>query len=173
MNLNEEQKKQVIQWLDEGAKVADVQNRLEKTFQLRMTYMEVRFLVDDLKVLPKDPVPPKAPEAPAKPVAPVASSPAAPAPAAGPATAIPPELPPEPPLPGGGGGVNVTVDAVVRPGAMISGQVTFSDGKTAAWYLDQMGRLGMVASEKGYRPSAPDVEDFQMALQDELARKGF
>lgn len=171
MNLNEEQKKQVIQWLDEGAKVADVQNRLEKTFQLRMTYMEVRFLVDDLKVLPKDPVPPKAPEAPAKPAAPAV--PATPAPVGGPAAAIPLEQQPEPPLPGGGGGVKVTVDAVVRPGAMISGQVTFSDGKTAAWYLDQMGRLGMVASEKGYRPSAPDVEDFQMALQDELARKGF
>ncbi len=170
MNLNEEQKKQVIQWLDEGAKVADVQNRLEKTFQLRMTYMEVRFLVDDLKVLPKDPAPPKAPEAPAKPAAPAASAPA-PASAAGPAAAIPLELQPEPPLPGSG--VKVTVDTVVRPGAMISGNVTFSDGKTAAWYLDQMGRLGMVASEKGYRPSAVDVEDFQMALQDELARKGF
>ena len=172
MNLNEEQKKQVIQWLDEGAKVADVQSRLEKTFQLRMTYMEVRFLVDDLKVLPKDPAPPKAPEAPAKPATPPAA-PAPSVPAGGPAAAIPLELQPEPPLPGGGGGVNVTVDAVVRPGAMISGNVTFSDGKTAAWYLDQAGRLGMVASEQGYRPSAADVEDFQMALQDELARKGF
>ncbi|GDY21911.1 hypothetical protein LBMAG56_32580 [Verrucomicrobiota bacterium] len=172
MNLNEEQKKQVIQWLNEGAKVADIQNRLEKTFQLRMTYMEVRFLVDDLKVLPKDPAPPKAPEAPAKPASPAVSAPAA-ATAAGPSGAIPLELQPEPPLPGGVGGVKVTVDTVVRPGAMISGQVTFSDGKTAAWYLDQMGRLGMVASEKGYRPSAVDVEDFQMALQDELARKGF
>ena len=65
------------------------------------------------------------------------------------------------------------MDSVVRPGAMISGNVTFSDGKSAGWYLDQMGRLGMAPMEKGYRPSPADVEEFQLALQDELAKKGF
>ena len=172
MTLNEEQKKQVIQWINAGAKLAEIQSRLEKEFGARITYMEVRFLVDDLKVLPKDPVETKAPTPPGKAVATPLTAPNSAA-ASAPAKEIPLELEPEPALPGGAGRVTVTVDNVVRPGAMISGNVTFSDGKSAGWYLDQMGRLGMAPMEKGYRPSPADVEEFQMALQDELARKGF
>ena len=172
MTLNEDQKKQVIQWINAGAKLAEIQGRLEKEFSARVTYMEVRFLVDDLKVMPKDPEEKKAATPPAKPAArpPTAPNPAA---ASTPATAIPVEVVPEPTSPGGAGGVTVTVDSVVRPGAMISGNVTFSDGKSAGWYLDQMGRLGMAPMEKGYRPLPADVEEFQLLLQDELAKKGF
>ena len=51
MVLTDEQKQAVTAWIEEGAKPADVQGRLEKEFGLRMTYMEVRFLIDDLKVM--------------------------------------------------------------------------------------------------------------------------
>jgi hypothetical protein len=64
------------------------------------------------------------------------------------------------------------VDKVTRAGALVSGNVTFSDGQKAGWYLDQMGRLGMAPTEKGYRPSPADVEEFQLALEKELARLG-
>jgi hypothetical protein len=55
---------------------------------------------------------------------------------------------------------------------MVSGSATFSDGKKAGWYLDQMGRLGMVPEEQGYRPPSADVAEFQMALERELVRMG-
>jgi hypothetical protein len=64
------------------------------------------------------------------------------------------------------------VDQVTRPGAIVSGGVTFSDGKTAEWYLDQTGRLGLAPAEKGYKPSEEDVMDFQAALQQELTKFG-
>ena len=65
------------------------------------------------------------------------------------------------------------VDQVTRPGALVSGKVTFSDGKGADWYLDQMGRLGLVPKETGYKPSEADLMEFQAELQNELSRQGF
>ena len=62
-----------------------------------------------------------------------------------------------------------------RPGAraIVSGKVTFSDGQTADWYLDQTGRLGLSPKLAGYRPPASDVQQFQMALEAELSKMGF
>jgi hypothetical protein len=162
MQLTADQQQSVRQWLAEGAKLADVQKRLETQFGLKLTYMEVRFLVDDLKVIPKDPEVPKQPE-------PAAKTPV-PGPAA-PATDIP-EGEEEYLPPPGSGSVKVTVDTVTRPGAIVSGRVVFSDGKGAAWLVDQYGRPGLVADEKGYRPSPSDLSEFQVALERELVRLG-
>jgi hypothetical protein len=65
------------------------------------------------------------------------------------------------------------VDKIARPGAIVSGKVTFSDAQQADWYLDQTGRLGVVPKQQGYKPSPGDVQDFQMALESELAKLGF
>jgi hypothetical protein len=160
--LSTEQQATARQWIAEGMKISDFQRRLEADFALKLTYMEARFLIDDLKVIPKDPEPPAPPVAPA--------APAAPAPAAGtvePDEVVPPEGAP------GGGDVQVTVDAVTRPNAMVSGRVRFSDGKGAAWLIDTYGRPGLVADEKGYRPSQPDLMAFQASLERELAKLGF
>jgi hypothetical protein len=159
MQLNEAQQKAVAAWIAEGAKLSEIQNRLAAEFSLRLTYMEVRLLVDDLKLKPKDPEPPK---------------PAAPAPQPPPPTAAAPaglddDLPPA----AGSGSVSVTVDQLTRPGAIVSGKVTFSDGMSADWYLDQTGRLGLVAKQPGYKPSVPDVQQFQMALEREMAKLGY
>jgi hypothetical protein len=67
----------------------------------------------------------------------------------------------------------LTVDQLTRPGAIVSGKVAFSDGQQADWYLDQTGRLGVVTKQQGYKPSASDVQQFQAALQTEIARLGF
>ena len=157
MNLDEAQRQKVAAWIADGAKLAEIQARLMSEFNLKLTYMEVRFLVDDLKLTPKDPEPPKV-------VAPVAE-------AAKPAetkSAPPPAGPPGKP-----GGVSVTVDQLARPGAIVSGKVAFSDGQQAEWYLDQTGRLGVVPKQQGYKPTAADVQQFQAALQSEMARMGF
>lgn len=164
MNLDDAQKKTVSGWIEQGVKLSDIQSRLASELGVKMTYMEVRFLVDDLKVMPKDPEPPK--EEP-KPEPPAAQD--TPEDVEAGEDGLPPEAPAEP----GAGNVSLTVDQIARPGALISGKVTFSDGNTAEWYLDQMGRLGVAPTVKGYKPSQDDVAAFQMELQMQLQRMGF
>src|SRR4051812_6673651 len=106
-----------------------------------MTYMDVRFLVDDLKLTPKDIDRPK-------PIAPVASPASAPAQKSAPGLKAENAAAPE----GSASGVSVSVDQLARPGAVVSGKVTFSDGKKADWSIDQTGRLGLAPQEAGYRP---------------------
>jgi len=161
MNLDDTQRSAVARWIADGAKLSEVQNRLGAEFGVKLTYMEARFLVDDLKLTPKDPEPPKV-------VAPAA------APAAEPAKLTVEKTPaPEGTLPGGGAKVSVIVDQITKPGAIISGKVTFTDGQLAEWYLDQTGRLGVVPKQTGYKPSAADVQEFQLALQQEVAKLGY
>ena len=69
--------------------------------------------------------------------------------------------------------MSLTADTIARPGTVVSGTVTFSDGKTATWYLDQTGRLGVVPVEEGYRPPSADVQEFQLLLDQQLQRMGF
>ena len=149
MTLNDEQKKTVSKWIAEGVKLADIQKRLETEFGLKMTYLDVRLLIDELRLTPKDP---ERPATPAKelPVAPTPQEPASPL----------------------SGEVSVGVDRVARPGALVSGKVTFSDGKSAEWHLDQFGRLGLVPQEAGYRPSPTDLQTFQQELQAQLQGMG-
>ena len=150
MNLTDAQKQQVSEWLEQGLKVADVQKKISAELGVSMTYMEVRFLLDDLRLKPKDPEPPKQP-APSSPIASATRGLGL----------------------GGGGAVQLSVDALARPGTVVSGKVTFSDGQKAEWYLDQMGRPGLVPAQKGYRPSQLDIMEFQDLLQLELQKLGF
>ncbi len=145
MTLTDEQKGAVAGWIEAGASLSEVQKRIREEFGIGLTYLDTRLLVDDLKVSVKDPEPAK------------------------PAETTPAEPEPAPPAPGGAGKVSVTIDQLTKPGTLISGRVTFSDGETAAWSLDQMGRLGLEPSTIGYRPSEQDVMDFQIELQ-RLAR---
>ena len=148
MTLNDEQKKKVSGWIAESVKLSEIQKRLETEFGLKMTYLDVRLLIDELRLTPKD----------------------AEKPAAAPKDLAAPAKAPEPKP--GLGGVSVSVDRVARPGALISGKVTFSDGKSADWHLDQFGRLGLVPQEPGYRPSPPDLQTFQEELQAQLQGLG-
>lgn len=169
MNLTDAQKQQISTWLEQGLKVADVQKKISAELGLNMTYMEVRFLLDDLRLKPKDPEPPKQP-APTSPLAAPAAGTSAPKPLAQPSAGpLAPEGQAAPAL----GGVKLSTDAIARPGTIVSGKVTFSDGQTADWYLDQMGRMGVVPAQKGYKPSQADVMEFQELLQMELQKMGF
>ncbi|HET7624760.1 MAG TPA: hypothetical protein VFM25_05795 [Verrucomicrobiae bacterium] len=162
MNLNETQKKKVAEWVAQGMKLSEIQNRIASELQVRMTYMDVRFLVDDLKLTLKDPEPPKPAETLNANPAQTANTP----PPANPQTQPSETLNPT-------GAVSVSVDQLARPGAMVSGKVTFSDGNKAEWYLDQTGRIGLSAQQAGYRPSAADLQQFQAALESELMKAGF
>src|ERR1039458_7570446 len=103
MNLTDEQRQRVTAWILQGAKLSEVQNRLVAEFGIKLTYMEARFLVDDLKLTSREREPPKVVEPP------VAANPAA-------ATAAPTQTLPgdEASPPPGGGKVSVSVDQITR-----------------------------------------------------------
>ncbi len=144
MQLTDEQKKTVALWIGEGASLADVQRRLKDELGVGLTYMDVRFLVDDLKLQLKEQ--PKQSEA-------VDRLAAAKQEGDSERQGAPT------------GGVRVTMDAVTRASALASGKVTFSDGETADWMLDQTGRLGLNPTNPGYRPTEADIMAFQRELQ--------
>ena len=118
MNLDEAQKRTVAAWVAQGQKLSEIQDRLANELGLRLTYMEVRLLVDDLKLVPRDVERAKPVELTGKQPAPGSTSPAQGSVPDEEATELLPEdeLPPP-----GGGNVSVKVDQVARPGALASG----------------------------------------------------
>jgi hypothetical protein len=158
MNLTEAQQKTVSEWVAAGAKLSEVQSRLTAELGVRLTYMEVRLLVDDLKLRLIDPEPTK---------------PITPPPAANPAMNPAAAVPVSPETDALTGAVDVAVDQIAQPGTLVSGTVTFSDGMPAKWYLDQTGRLGLVPQQQGYKPAPGDIEQFRTALEREMAKLGF
>jgi hypothetical protein len=155
MEMDEKQRATVAGWIEQGMKLSEIQNRLASELGLKMTYMEARLLVDDLKLTPKDPELPDSPD-PGKAQEPTAETPHG------------AEAPPGP-----AAGVSVTVDQLTRPGALVSGKVVFSDGNRADWHMDETGRLALLTQQPGYRPPAADVQQFQAALHRELSKLGF
>lgn len=142
--LTEDQIKQVREWIPQMHSISEFQTKLNETFQLHLTYLETRFLLDDLDLEIKKIEAPTADSSSAK------------------------EKAEDAPLTANGG-VQVEVDPVTRPGMVCNGTVTFPDGQSAQWSLDQMGRLGLKPSQQGYRPSQEDIATFQENLQQKLS----
>jgi len=173
--LSEEARQAVRQWVNEGQPLAEVQRRLKEEHGVAMTYMDVRLLVDDMDLAPPEPE--------GKPGEQDLDISGQKASAAGPAGDAPGEASAaggdgvdEPEVVGGGGAgsVSVEVDSVMRPGAVVSGSVTFSDGEKMGWQIDQSGQLGLIpGSNESYRPSQEDIEAFQNELQSVLQKQGF
>jgi hypothetical protein len=151
MEFSEEQKDIIRGWVKEGCGLSEIQKRLSGELGVTITYMEVRFLVLDLELDIKED------DKPEPPVKADESEASMPDPNAGESTP---------------GGVQVEVDVLMRPGALLSGTVVFSDGVTAIWMLDQSGRLGIEPSQADYKPSEEDNAEFIKALQEEIAKKG-
>jgi hypothetical protein len=158
MTLTPEQQAALELWAGEGATLNDIQQRLKNDFGIVLTYLDARLLLLDLQVKlkdkPREQPKPEEPAAPAPPVEDAQEDEAEAAPAAP-------------------GALQLTVDQITIPGAIVSGRVTFSDGQSAGWYLDQMGRLGLRGTEPGYKPPAEDVPLFQQELDRVLAQAGF
>ena len=151
--LTDDQKETVRQWALEGAELNEIHAKIASELGITMTYFEARLLVSDLELsLNKPEEPEDQPEITDDPAPQEAS-----------------------PVPEGalGGDVAIEVDSVAQPNAMVSGKVTFSDGVCAAWYVDQMGRLGLDPEQEGYQPSEEDVMAFQTKLQGALKSQGF
>jgi hypothetical protein len=152
--LTPEQISKVSAWVAEGATLSQIQERLSTQLEVPMTYMDVRFLVDDLNLALVEKEEPKPVEEPAAEAAPAEAAAAA-------ETAQ------------GAGVVTVEVDTIAQPHAMVSGHVTFSDGEKADWYIDHQGRPGMAARTPGYRPTPQDITDFQTKLDAALRQAGY
>jgi hypothetical protein len=184
MNLTPEQKREVGVWVAAGDNLSTVQKKIFEQFKISITYRDVRFLVDDLDLTLKDPAPKADASDLSKTAAPKAGLGAQPAGAAPDAAEAPLELedeeaaggvgPDDPLAPGLGGHVTVAVDKVTLiPGAMASGTVTFGDGVTGKWIVDNYGRPGFTeVSKPGYRPSAADAQAFMQELSLALQGKG-
>ena len=166
MSLTPEQTAAVSSWVSAGDNLSAIQKKLREQFDVALTYMDVRFLVDDLNLQLKDP--PKKVDA-------SDVSKTQPKPAAAPAASGDDTLPAAGDLPPAGpGSVSLNVDSVTLiPGAIASGEVTFSDGVTGKWIIDQQGRPGFTKiSQPGYRPTPEDGQEFMRLLEIELQKKG-
>ncbi len=167
MELTTQQYEQIRAWLSAGATLSDVQKSLKSEYGITMTYMDLRMLVLEIGAAVQD-----KPE-PVKP-------------------ALPPdntqEAEEEDPYaeefddesPGGAldndptaDRVVVSIDRVVRPGAMVSGEVTFSNGEKGKWLIDNYGRFGLDPDTPGYKPTEVDLMHFQNKLRSELRRHGY
>lgn len=193
MTLTPEQKAAVASWVAAGDNLSAVQKKLADQFKIALTYRDVRFLVDDLDLALKDPAP--------KVDTSDVSKTAAAKPAARPEPAEKKgfldkakeklglggndeadELPPEDEfadeamdeLPPAAGNVTVEVDKVTLiPGALASGSVTFSDGVTGKWIVDNQGRPGFTqVSQPGYRPTPADAQAFMQELSRAFQSRG-
>lgn len=140
---NPEQKQEISKWVQEGMGLSDIQKKINTDFGVVMTYMDVRFLVDDLNL---DLVEEEEPVASPDPQDDLASEPEAVQ----------------------SSGVRLEVDGVTPPGAMASGSVTFSDGESKKWSIDQFGRLALTGGTEDYKPSDEDVMEFQKQLEASL-----
>jgi hypothetical protein len=143
---SEDHKLEIAKWVAAGMGLSDVQKKINSDFGIVLTYMDVRFLVDDLDLTlvdPKKPALPKVEESVS-------------------------DIPSLDDQSVGGGGVQVEVDGVTPPGAMASGSVVFSDGESKKWSVDQFGRLAMTGGSPDYKPSDQDVMEFQQQLEQSL-----
>lgn len=151
MNLSDTQKHQLKDWISQGLNLSTIYKYISDQWQIPITYLELRFLIDDLNFeFPKE-------EEKEEPINEKAEA----------KTSTDPE---ELELLHK---VTLDVDKIMRPGTLISGSVTFSDGITASWQLDQQGRIGLIPTTEDYRPSQEDIQEFQVQLEEALHKAGY
>lgn len=134
-------KKFMVEELNAGNSLSDIQKAIEEKFKRKMSYMDVRIMastLEDIDWTKNDPV--EEVKKPDEDLDLEASN-------------------PEP----GDGKTTVEISKLVRPGAAMSGTVKFASGAKADWILDQRGGLGFdnVVGE----PSEEDTKAFVAELQ--------
>ena len=141
-DLSEEQIEVIRAWVAGGAQMAEVQKKLNEEFGFKVTYMDTRFLALDLDL---EFASQEERESEPKQEASL--------------------IPEKPAAPEGVGEVSATLDQVTRPGAMVSGSLTFSDGVKGIWLIDEMGRPSIDPDQPGYQPTEADLIAFQEKLR--------
>ena len=176
MQLTDIQKDKVRQWAAEGASLSRIQDLLAEEFNIRMSFIDVRFLVLDLEVSIKEKEAPKPPP-PASPGVPPSRVPSPESPS--------PEFEeidkieeidkaddfdtPTPDSPASPSKLTVSLSRIAQPGFAVCGDVTFSDGVSAQWGITARGELALVGPPADYRPSPEDAREFQTQLRNLLS----
>ncbi len=182
MQVTEDQKQAIGEWIQSGADLSKIQQNLKEEFGLSLTYLDTRFLLGDLGLEVRQEEEEEEEEEETDPEESISEEQDL--------SAISNEEEPEAkseeeePLPEDleeeagdenetrTTNVNLTVDSLTQPQCVISGKVTFSDDKGAAWYIDQLGRLGLNPDEEGYNPTQKDLAVFQIELRNVLSKEG-
>lgn len=172
--LTNDQIATIQQWAADGDQLNDIQKKMESEMELKLTYMDVRFLMLDLEITIRDiaaeeaakqaeldalnPIEHPVDADMAEMMEELSGIPEEPLDEAPPVTAQanPPAT--------GASSVTVTVDAIAKPGLMATGRVTFSDGQAGDWYIDDRG-LGIDPDNDDCAPTKSDIEAFQKELQ--------
>ena len=173
--MNTEERNQVIMdSLNSGMSLSDVQKLLSSEYKENLSYLELRLLASELAIdwEKRD-----------KPKKPVQPAPAQAAPAAPKEEALPPEEPEDDEMaddsaddamegnPDGPRSI-VAIDDTPLPQTAMSGSVTFPSGAKAKWFMDRYGRLGLADLEEGSeQPTDEDFQDFQVAMQIAMQEK--
>ena len=168
-------------WVAAGDNLSADPEKAGEQFKLSLTYMDVRFLVDDLNLAQGPGAQGRAPTwqagraAGAGKEGPAREGQGKARPGQGDA-----EEPPEEP---GRGAEDLRRAAPGRSpfgrqghpdsGAIASGTVTFSDGVTGKWIVDNYGRPGLTEiSKPGYRPNPADAQAFMQELNLAMQKRG-
>ena len=174
---NEERNRVIMEKLNEGMSLSDVQKFLERECGLRMTYFDLRMLAADLQVDWEKQDRPKADTSIDVSKAPVQRPqppPPQPQPQEG---ADDDDVQPEEggdgqatpaPAPADGHSA-IVLDETPIPGAAVSGTVTFPSGASGRWVLTRDGRFGLEPDEGSAQPTEDDYAVFQQDLQRKLA----
>ena len=153
---NDERDQLIAKLLGEGKSLSDVQKILQDEYDMQITYMELRLISSDLDVNWE-----KCDKNQSPPLNKVIDKDNLDNTPAGDAAWGN----------NGEGQTVVSVSKVVRPGAVVSGDVKFKSGATADWQLDPLGRLGLNPSGNSEKPTEDDVKEFQVELQKALQGK--
>lgn len=137
--LSPEQVQSIRDWAEEGLDLNAIQKKLHEELGLKPTFMDTRFLLQDLDIHIKQPEPAPQPD----------PSAAHAAPADAPAPLL--------------GKTQVSVDEVTPPHALIAGKVLFKSGARGVWDIDRTGRINWDATLG--EPTADDLREFETELQ--------
>lgn len=134
--LSPEQIQSIRDWAEEGLDLNTIQKKLHDVLSLKLTFMDTRFLLQDLDINIKQ----EEPVAPPQEGATVTEAPA-------------PLL----------GKTQVTVGEITPPHALMAGKVLFRSGAQGVWDIDRTGRINWepVMGE----PNADDLREFEVELQ--------
>ena len=146
-----------------GVSLSDIQNMVNAEFKQNLTYMDIRIMASELEIDWQQLNPKK--ETAVEDVTAVEALPQTPETPADEAASDGASASGMPDL----SDTKIEVSKIARPGMMFSGSVTFANGSSAEWYLDNMGRLGL-ENLQGDKPGQEDIEKFQIALQLELRK---
>ena len=135
---SDELKKTIAKLLNEGSSLSEIQTILNKEYNEKMTFLDLRVLASELEDIDwtKDEPSDEGPDADAAKEGEAGDS---------------------------EGKTVVEISKLQRPGVALSGSVKFASGASADWVLDQMGRLGFEKSEG--EPTEEDLKEFQEELQ--------